>query len=69
MINDFLAWRKAYRGPFPERKAHELKNDIKVNPDRGIYGVRVARYRKKAGLYDVYVKVERKLSTPNLSTL
>ena len=63
MINDFLKWQKAYRGPFKQRFAYKLLNDIRVDPEiTGIYAKRIQK-AKKLNLYDVYIKTERKLST------
>ncbi len=68
MLNDFLTWKKAYRGPFKERDAFKLMNDITVNPDIGIYG-KTMRKAPKCDKYDIYVQIEQKLSTSILASL
>ncbi len=68
MINDFLSWRKAYRGPFKRDFAYKLLNDIRVNPDvSGIYGKRIKKARN-VDMFDIYIKTEKKLSPLFYST-
>lgn len=73
MINDMYAWRKVYNGPHVERFAHKLLNDINVDPEKGIYGKRLKKFRidPQTGLYlyDIYIKVEQKLSTSPLDII